>query len=293
VSEKRRLVATLTEREISERRACLLIGVPHASQRYQAHASTTPDEIRDRIVMLAQAHPRYGYRRVTALLRREGAVVNHKRVRRIWADEGLILPRKRVRKRLSGERGGRPTRALHRGHVWTYDFIFDQTERGQVLKMLVVLDEFTRECHRIQVETRLVSRRVIDMLRALMARHGPPGFIRSDNGPEFIAAQLRTWLDATGTATLYIEPGHPWENGLAESFNGKFRDECLNQEVFWHPHHAQIVVEQFRQHYNDERPHSALGYRTPAEVAATDENEGTILLRKDDVVSFRLTSELD
>jgi len=293
VSEKRPLVATLIAHNISERRACVLIGVPRASQRYQSQASTTTDEIRDRIVALARAHPRYGYRRVTALLRREGVGVNHKRVRRIWADEGLILPRKRVRKRLSGERGGRPKRALHRGHVWTYDFVFDRTDRGQVLKMLVVLDEFTRECHRIQVETRLDSLRVIDTLRALMARHGPPGFIRSDNGPEFIAAQLRTWLDSTGTATLYIEPGHPWENGFAESFNGTFRDECLNQEVFWHPRHAQIVVEQFRQHYNDERPHSALGYRTPAEVAANDENDGTILLRKIDAVSFGLTSELD
>lgn len=292
MSEKRPLVATLIAHNISQRRACTLIGVPRASQRYQAHASEVRDEIRDRIVVLARAHPRYGYRRIAALLRREGAVVNHKRVRRIWVAEGLILPRKRVRKRVSGERGGRPTRALHRGHVWTYDFVFDRTERSQVLKMLVVLDEFTRECHRIQVETRLDSVRVIETLRVLMARHGPPGFIRSDNGPEFIAAQLRTWLEATGTATLYIEPGHPWENGFAESFNGKFRDECLNQEVFWHPRHAQIVVEQFRQHYNDERPHSALGYRTPAEIAATRENEGTILLGND-VVSFGRTSELD
>lgn len=178
-----------------------------------------------------------------------------------------MLPRKRPRKRRRGEPTGLPTAASYRGHVWTYDFVFDRTERGQALKMLVVLDEFTRECHRIRVGRRLDSAAVIATLEELMGEHGAPAYLRSDNGGEFIAEQVQAWLAQQGTATVYIEPGHPWENGVAESFNGKFRDECLNREVFWGAAHAQVIVERWRRTYNEERPHSALGYRTPAEVA--------------------------
>lgn len=160
-----------------------------------------------------------------------------------------------------------PTKAIYRGHVWTYDFVFDRTERNQKLKMLVVLDEYTRECHRIRVDRYLNSEAVIETLGELFRVYGAPKYLRSDNGGEFIAGKLKVWLEQRGTETMYIEPGHPWENGYAESFNGKLRDECLNQEVFWNARHAQVVVELWRQHYNEKRPHSSLGYRTPAEMA--------------------------
>jgi transposase InsO family protein len=217
---------------------------------------------------LAQQHRRYGYRRITALLRRGGERINHKRVWAIWKAEGLSLPRRRPRKRRAPV-PNRPTCATHRNHVWTYDFLFDRTERGQTLKLLTVRDEYTRECHAIRVGRRLDSAAVIETLRVLFGRHGAPAYLRSDNGGEFIAARLQVWLERQGTATVHSAPGHPWENGYAESFNGKLRDECLNEEVFWHERHAQVVVERWRRHYNEERPHSSLGYHTPAQMAAT------------------------
>jgi transposase InsO family protein len=261
-------VAELVERGISERLACRLVGVPRSSYRYPTSPESEVEAaLRASIRELAQAHPRYGYRRITALLRRQGKVVNPKHVGRIWREEGLVLPRKRPRKRRKGGPSAMPTAASYRGHVWTYDFVFDRTEHGQALKMLVVLDEFTRECHRIKVGRRLDSAAVIAALDELFGAHGAPAYLRSDNGGEFIAAELKAWLAQRGTETVYIEPGHPWENGVAESFNGKFRDECLNREVFWGEAHAQVIVETWRRTYNEERPHSALGYRTPAEAA--------------------------
>jgi len=173
-----------------------------------------------------------------------------------------------------------PARAEYRGHVWTYDFLFDRSEKGQLLKMLTVLDEYTRECHAIRVGLGLDSEAVIETLSELFGLHRAPRYLRSDNGGEFIAHKLREWLAEHGTETIHIEPGHPWENGYAESFNGKFRDECLNEEVFWNERHAQVIVERWRTHYNEERPHSSLGYRTPSEVA-----EMAVLTR----VSERLT----
>jgi transposase InsO family protein len=262
-------VAELVGRGFSERQACRLVGVHRSSYRHPTSAEPEAEvALRATIRALARAHPRYGYRRIAALLRRRGEVVNPKHVGRIWREEGLVLPRKRPRKRRKGEPGAWPTAASHRGRVWTYDFVFDRTERGQALKLLVVLDEFTRECHRIRVGRRLDSAAVIATLEELFAAHGAPAYLRSDNGGEFMAEQLQAWLAQRGTETVYIAPGHPWENGVAESFNGKFRDECLNREVFWGAAHAQVVVERWRRQYNEERPHSALGYRTPAEVAA-------------------------
>ena len=266
---RRGIVAEVVGRGISERLVCRMVGLGRSSYRSPARAGDQPADVslRQAIRELAQAHPRFGYRRITALLRRGGETVNAKRVWRLWQAEGLVLPRKRPRKRQRGEPGGLPTRAAHRGHVWTYDFVFDRTERGQALKMLVVLDEYTRECHRIRVGRRLDSAAVIAMLAELFMVHGAPEHLRSDNGGEFIADALQEWLARRGIQTVYIEPGHPWENGVAESFNGKFRDECLNREVFWGVEHAQTIVENWRRAYNEERPHSALGYRTPAEVA--------------------------
>ena len=261
-------MAELIERGVSERLACRLVGVNRSSYRYPTPIEPEAEvALRATIRELAQAHPRYGYRRITALLRRQGKGVNPKHVARLWREEGLVLPRKRPRKRRGAASSALPTAASYRGHVWTYDFVFDRTERGQTLKMLVVLDEFTRECHRIRVARRLDSAAVVATLEELFAAHGTPAYLRSDNGGEFIAEHVKGWLAQRGTETIYIEPGHPWENGVAESFNGKFRDECLNREVFWGAAHAQVIVETWRRTYNEERPHSALGYRTPAEVA--------------------------
>lgn len=186
-----------------------------------------------------------------------------------------MLPGRRPRQRRRGDRTELPTRATQRGHVWTYDFVFDHTEQGQALKMLAQLAECSRQCHRIRVGRRLDSpvversepAAVIMTLGALFRQHGAPQYLHSENGGEFIAKKLKAWLKLRGTQTVYIEPGHPWENGYAESFIGKFGDECLNEAVFWSVEHAQVVVELWRQHYNEERPHSALGYQTPAEMA--------------------------
>ncbi len=186
---------------------------------------------------------------------------------KVWKAAGLSLPKRRPRKRYTGQKQQLPTRAEYRGHVWTYDFVYDRAESNRVLKMLVVLDEYTRECHRIRAEYSLDSEAVTGTLRELFAMYGAPEHLRSDNGGEFIAERLKQWLAGQGTETVYIEPGHPWENGYGESFIGKFRDECLNEEVFYNQRYAQVVIEQWRQGYNTERPHSSLGYKTPAEVA--------------------------
>ena len=269
MSEKRAVVAEMTTQGISERAACRAVGLARSSQRYAVRPNEERSRVREAVVTLAQQHRRYGYRRITALLRRQGERVNHKRVWAIWQAERLSLPRRRPRRRRHEAAERRPTTATYRNHVWTYDFLFDRTAHGQTLKILTVLDEYTRQCHTIRVRRRLDSVAVIDTLAELVRQHGAPAYLRSDNGGEFIAARLQAWLVRQGIGTLHIEPGHPWENGYAESFHGRFRDECLNEEVFWHERHAQVVIERWRRHYNDERPHSALGYRTPAEVAAT------------------------
>lgn len=274
MSRKREIVSELMERGISEGTACRAVGVNRSSYQYKPKDSASGQEgvrIRKAVIELAHKHRRYGYRRVTALLRRRGDKVNHKRIWRIWRSEGLSLPRRRPGKRRANRVVAHPTKAEYRGHVWTYDFLFDRSEKGQQLKMLTVLDEYTRECHRIKVAVNgagLDSEAVIETLAELFELHGAPAYLRSDNGGEFIAHRLGEWLVEQGTSTIHIEPGHPWENGYGESFNGKFRDECLNEEVFWNWRHAQVIVEGWRRHYNEERPHSSLGYRTPSEVAA-------------------------
>lgn len=268
---KREMVEQLKEQGLSERAACRAMELARCSCRYRESRSAQRKQrgqfIRAEVLRLAKQHRRYGYRRITALLRRQGESVNPKRIRRICREEGLSLPRRRPRRRRGTNPGNVPNQATHRGHVWTYDFVFDRTQDSRVLKMLAILDEWTRECHRIHVGRRLDSQAVVQVLLELFGRHGAPEYLRSDNGPEFIAAQVRQWLGAQGTGTIYIEPGHPWENGYAESFNGKFRDECLNEEIFASEREAQVIVELWRRQYNESRPHSALGYRTPAEMA--------------------------
>jgi transposase InsO family protein len=219
-----------------------------------------------RIVELAKAYGRYGYRRITALLQREGWKVNHKRVERIWRRKGLKVPRKQPKRGRLWLADGSciRRRAEHRNHVWSYDFVFDRTCDGRPLRMLTMVDEYTRECLAIDVARRLNSEDVLDRLEQLFVWRGPPDFIRSDNGAEFTATAVREWLARLGVQTLYVAPGSPWENGYVESFNGKLRDELLDREIFYTLREAKVLTARWRQEYNTIRPHSSLGYRPPA-----------------------------
>ena len=252
---------------VPERRACRVLAVSRTTIRYRfGQPDPTEELIRAEMMRLAVRYRRYGSPRMTWLLHRGGFQVNHKRVERIYRDAGLTLPRRRPRKRITlGWK--RPEEASGPNEVWTIDFVFDLTKRGQKLKMLTVLDEYTRECLEIRVEQGMKSRDVVEILDELMAERGAPKHIRCDNGSEFIAEELRDWLNEKGVEPLYVEPGSPWQNGYIESFNGKLRDECLNQEVFLSKTEAQVVVDWYRQVYNQERPHSSLGGKTPAEIA--------------------------
>jgi putative transposase len=253
----------LKGRGVSERQACRLGGIGRSSLRYEPHPRDD-EKLAERLKKMARKRKRYGYRRVWALLRREGETVNHKRVWRVWKKEGLQVPHRRRRKRRRP--GGEvPSKALRPDHVWAYDFIQDACEDGRKLKMLTVLDEFTRECISIEVGRSIRARDVLRVLDGLFAQRGRPRFLRSDNGPEFIAQALTDWLADSRAETIHIEPGKPWQNGFEESFHSGLRDECLNMESFWSAQHAQVVVECWRVHYNQERPHSSLGYLTPVE----------------------------
>ena len=252
--------------EVSERRACRVISQARTTQRRRPRIRSDEDALTGRIVELASAYGRYGYRRITALLRREGWRVNHKRVERIWRQAGLKVPaRQKKRGRIWLNDGSCVRhRAEHVNHVWTYDFVHDKTRDGRDLKFLTVVDEYSRECLTILTKRSLKSFDVLNALADLFLEKGLPQYIRSDNGPEFVATQLRKWLGSLGVSTLFIEPGSPWENGYIESFNGKFRDEYLTGELFDTLKEAQILTERWRRHYNSIRPHSSLGYRPPA-----------------------------
>jgi len=219
---------------------------------------------------LVRRHPRYGYRHVWSLLRREGWRVNRKRIYRLWRAEGLKVPQKQRKRRYLGHsaNGCARQRAEHKDHVWAWDFIHDRTAEGRPLKWLSIVDEYTRECLALEVGRGLTADRVIEVLSELFAVRGVPEHIRSDNGPEFIAAAIRSWLTQAGVEALYIEPGSPWENGYAESFHSRLRDELLNCEEFMTLAEARALGTAWRLEYNHRRPHSALGYRPPAEFAA-------------------------
>jgi len=254
---------------MSERHACRLLGQWRGTQRYERLRRIDEEALTRAIIALASEYGRYGYRRITAKVREAGWQVSTDRVQRIWRREGLKVPQKqKPRGRLWLNDGScvrmRPERP---NHVWSYDFVSARTHDGRMFRMLVLIDEYTRECLAIRVARRLGSYEVIEMLADVMVWRGIPEHIRSDNGPEFVAQELRKWLQKVGTGTLYIEPGSPWENGYCESFNGKLRDECLNGEIFYSLREAQIVIEQWRVEYNTRRPHSALGYRPPAPAA--------------------------
>lgn len=256
---------------VSERRAFRVLKHCRATQRYVPQQPDDEAHLRTRIIELARAYGRYGYRRITALLRREGWAVNHKRVERIWRQEGLKVPQKQPKRARLWLADGSCIRKRpeYRHHVWSYDFVMERTKDGRPLKMLVVVDEYSRECLAIEVKPRLTSQGVQEVLSTLFLRHGCPKYIRSDNGPEFIAQALRQWYQQLEVAPLFTEPDSPWKNGYVESFNGKFRDELQNGEIFYTLQEAQIVIDRWRRQYNTLRPHSALGYQPPAPETQT------------------------
>ena len=267
--------------EISERRACALFDQSRATQRYVKKKKDDEELVTSRIVALASDYGRYGYRKIAELLRREGIIINDKRVERIWRQEGLQVPAKQPkRKRLwLNDESCIRHRPTYKDHVWSYDFVMDRTEDGRAFRILNVIDEFTRECIGCLVQRRINSFDVLEFLSKLFLMRGTPGFIRSDNGPEFIAEKLRTWLSDLKVKTLYIAPGSPWENGYCESFNGKMRFEFLNGEIFCSLKEAQVLIEKWRREYNEFRPHSSLGYKTPAPLAVLPSYEKENVLK--------------
>jgi transposase InsO family protein len=246
-----------------------VLGQPRSSQRYQRIVHDSDIRLTEQIIKLAREYGRYGYRRITALLQRDGWKVNHKKIQRIWRREGLKVPQKQPKRRRLWLNDGSCVRLRpqHQNHVWSYDFVMDRTHDGLPLRMLTVMDEYTLECLAIDVSRRFNSSDVIDQLFDLFVMRGTPEYIRSDNGPEFISKSIRRWLAVSGVRTLYIEPGSPWENGYIESFNGKFGDELLDREIFDTVFEAKVLAGRWKREYNTIRPHSSLQYRPPAPEA--------------------------
>jgi putative transposase len=266
VAVRRAQVRYAMTRRLSCRRACALRRVARSALGDAAERPRR-DAVRvAELQRLAAAHPRYGYRRMWALLRRRGLTVNAKRVHRVWRRAGLALPRWRARRKLRTGARVRP-RADRPNAVWTYDLVHDACADGTRFKCLTVVDEFTKECLSITVARSQPAERVLPVVAQLVDRRGAPQYLRSDNGPEFIAHRIRRWLGRTGLTTASIDPGKPWQNGVGESLHSRFRDECLNQEAFFTVSEAAIFIEQYRRAYNQARPHSRLHYQTPAEVA--------------------------
>lgn len=259
---------------ISERHACSALGVHRSSIRRSQKVPDDAEVLTQDIVRLATSYGRYGYRRITALLHSEGWKVNHKRVERIWREQGLRVPQKQPkRKRLYLNNGSCiRLRPLYPHHVWSYDFVADRLSSGRSIRMLTVIDEYTRKCLRIQVDYQLKSDDVLDVISTLFLTEGIPEYIRSDNGSEFTTKILQNWLKKLGVKTAYIEPGSPWENGFNERFNGSLRDECLNLEYFHTLQEARVIIGQWVHEYNHIRPHSALNYRPPCPQVRVNES---------------------
>jgi len=263
--EKRQTVRQLVAAGVSVRRACLLVETSRSWLVYEPRPNDD-EALIDEIAKIRKRKRRWGYKRVHRQLRRQGIAVNRKRIERIWRERGLSVPaRKRRRKVRTGKRV--PLRAEYRNHVWTYDIVYDAAG-GKTMKVLTVVDEFTRVALAIEGARSITAGTVKRVLARLFEEHGAPEVIRSDNGGEFIASELVTWIKETGADTYHIEPGKPWQNGYCESFNGRLRDECLNEEEFWSIAHARVLLERFRIEYNTEHLHSSLDYMTPAEYAA-------------------------
>ena len=252
--------------EMSQRRACRVIGTDRASVRYQA---TRPDDavLRERLRSLAQERRRFGYRRLHVLLRREGEIVNKKRVQRIYREERLTVRRRGGRKRAVGTR--RPIETpLKVNQRWSLDFVSDQMTDGRRFRILTVIDNCTRECLALVADTSLSGGRVARELDLIISQRGRPDTIVSDNGTEYTSNAILSWADETGVGWHYIAPGKPQQNGMNESFNGRLRDELLNETLFRSLPHARAVLEVWRRDYNEQRPHSKLGWMTPKDYAS-------------------------
>jgi putative transposase len=267
VPARRAGVAYATGKGLSQRRACTLLGVGRSALRYCSTKLEKDRPVLARMAELAAQYPRYGYRRIAIFLGRDGYVMSFGRAHRLWRQAQLQVPRKRPRKRIATGRP-RPNAPTGANQVWSYDFVFDWCANGQQLKCLTVTDEWTKEGLAIEVDGRIRSGRVIEVLSRLVSERGAPLCLRSDNGPEFVSRALLKWIVDQGIATALIDPGKPWQNGATESFNGKFRDECLSLEWFRSRTEAKILIETWRKHFNTVRPHSSLGYLTPAAFAA-------------------------
>ena len=277
VAARREVVEFIKTRNISERRGCRLISLNRKSCRYEKRQRANCDLIK-RLGELAIEHPRFGYRRIHALLKREDFKVNLKCVYRLWKQQNLSLPKKRPCKPRAKATVGIIPKAEKPNQVWTYDFVFDQSLSGKSLKMLTLIDEFTRECLAVEVGISITSERVRKILQRVCADKGSPELMRSDNGSEFIGKAVNEWLAKNDIKPIFIEPGKPWQNGKCESFNGKLRDECLSREWFSSVKEAQVIIEKWRKFYNAERPHSSLGYLTPLEFKSKMENNQTLAI---------------
>jgi putative transposase len=261
---RRSQVEYASHRGVSVRRACALIGVARSTMGYEPKMPAKDGPVITVMRDLSSQYPRYGYRRIHIFLARRGHEMSPDRAYRLWHLAGLQVPRKRPRRRVAGCRP-RPVPALEANHVWAYDFVFDACANGQQLKCLTIIDEYTRESLAIDVAGSIRSARLIEVLTKLVSEHGAPKYLRSDNGPEFVSKAVLKWLLQSNIDTALIDPGKPWQNGADESFNGKFRDECLSLEWFRNRTEAKIVIENWRRHYNEVRPHSSLSYQTPVE----------------------------
>lgn len=264
-AHKKRAVSHITSQGLcSVRRACRVLKLNRSTYQYRLKLPTFKQQrLKARIIALSRKHSRYGYRRIRALLDQEGWQVSRKLVQKVRRAEGLKVKAKQKKVPRQGVSTGLPTKADCKNHVWTWDFIFDKTDNGTSLKMMTLLDEYTRRCLTIRPARRLTSHHVLETLRQMIALYGVPDYIRSDNGSEFIAQKVQQWLKENGIKTIYIDPGSPWQNGYIESFHARLRDECLDREVLFNVPEAQVVLEDFRQHYNWHRPHSRLSYKSP------------------------------
>jgi putative transposase len=272
-SQRHEALTHLTSKGLSQRGACRWSGVSRSAARYPLRQTLRDVHVLNQMQQLTAQHPRFGYRRVAVL-----AQVTFKRAWRVWKQHQFALRPPRARRPRKAGHDDRPQHAERRNQVWTYDILYDRLANGRLFKTLSILDEFTRECLAIQVAPSVRATDVIDVLTRTMQQHGRPQFIRSDNGSEFTATPVMQWLRDQHVGPRLIEPGHPWQNGFIESFHGKFRDECLNREWFTTSQEATIVIERWRQYYNTQRPHSALGYKTPAQVAASSTNKHSAAL---------------
>ena len=275
---RREQVALACERGLSKRRACELTCVARSGLGYRSVRAERDAPVLKAMCRLSAQYPRYGYRRIRVFLAREGYLMSRQRAYRLWRLGKLQLPRRRPRRRVATSRP-RPLPATAPNNVWAYDFVFDACANGQQLKCLTVIDEFTRESLAIDVAGSIRSKRVIEVLAKLISVRGAPTHLRSDNGPEFVSQAILEWLAAENINTAHIDPGKPWQNGADESFNGKFRDECLSMEWFRTRAEAKAVIEAWRRHYNHVRPHQSLKDRTPVEFAALyhSTHQGAIL----------------